>query len=226
MVARKQTASTDESLVTEASREASSTESALAEWSPTPWRFTVDDYHRMGVTGILHEDDRVELVDGEVLLMAPISDPHMGGVIRLTDLFTQRLGTRVLLSVQNAIRLSPRSEPQPDIALLRRRPDFYTTGKPTPADVYLLIEVSDSTLRYDRDEKVPLYARAGIPELWLLDLQNDRLRVYRDPDNGEYRSVLVVLRGMTVAPFAFPDVTLMVDEVLGDQPAAQQPDAL
>jgi Uma2 family endonuclease len=189
----------------------------LATPPPAPYRFTVDDYHRMAAAGILTEDDRVELIEGEILAMPPIGEGHAGGVNRLSWLFTDRVGRRAVVAVQNPVRLSRHSEPQPDLAILRPRADFYAGKMPEPDDVLLLIEVSDTTLAYDRDVKVPLYAAAGIAEVWLVDLAGDRLRRYREPDAaaGEYRHVEVLARGATVAPRAFPDVTFNVDEILG-----------
>ena len=184
---------------------------------PLPWRWTVHDYHKMGEIGILRHDDRVELIEGEIVTMPPIGHDHAGGTNRLNMLFAPQLGGRAIVSVQNPVRLSETSEPQPDLLLLRPEPAFYATRKAKPDDVLLLVEISDSTLRHDRDVKVPLYARAGIPEVWLLDLRNDRLRVYREPDEGEYRQVTVLTRGDKIAPLAFPDLTLTVDGLLGQR---------
>jgi Uma2 family endonuclease len=184
------------------------------ESRPARWRFTTEEYHRMGEVGIFDEDDRVELIEGELIQMTPIGPRHAANVGRLTDLFTERLQRRVIVWVQNPVHLSPDSEPEPDIALLRRRADYYATGLPRPEDVLLIIEVADTSLGYDRDTKVPLYAAAGIPEVWIADLQGDRLRVFRDPDAGEYRRVEVLTRNDSVAPLAFPDLQLSVDELL------------
>lgn len=180
-----------------------------------PWRFTAADYHRMGEAGIFHHDDRVELIEGEILRMSPIGDRHAGRVIVLNRVFSLRLGERAYVSVQNAVRLSEHSEPEPDLVIMRLPDAGEPVRAPHPQDILLLIEVSDTTLSFDRDTKVPLYAQAGIPEVWLLDLQGDRLRVYRDPIDGEYRSISVLVRGDSVTLMAFPDVTLTVEEILG-----------
>ena len=177
-------------------------------------RFTVDEYECMGRAGILHEDERVELVDGEIVEMPPIGPGHGGRTNRLNDVLSGRLSGRAIVAVQNPIRLSRYQEPQPDIALLRRRSDFYTDSHPGPEDVLLVIEVSDTTLAYDRDTKVPMYAAAGIPEVWIADVQHRRLLVYRRPENGVYLDVTVVEQG-AVSPLAFPDLVIRLEEILG-----------
>jgi Uma2 family endonuclease len=178
-------------------------------------RFTVDDYHRMAEVGILTEDDRVELLDGEIVEMSPIGSDHAGHVKRLIALFTSRLGARVVVSVQDPVSLSRHSEPQPDVALLRPRADFYAGSHPQPEDVLLLIEVADTSVETDRRIKLPLYAQAGLREVWLLDLDAERLEVYREPAAEGYREVHVLARGQEIAPQAFPDLTLRVDDLLG-----------
>jgi len=179
-------------------------------------RFTIDDYHRMGEVGILSEDDRVELLAGEVVDMSPIAPLHAGTVGRLTALFSSRLGTEVLVWVQNPLLLRPEdSEPQPDVALLRPRPDFYTRAHPEAHDVYLVMEVADTSVEKDRDVKFPIYARAGIPEAWLLDLGAGHLEVHRHPTPDGYQDIRRFQRGQSVAPQAFPDVVLTVDDLLG-----------
>ncbi|MGD9894266.1 MAG: Uma2 family endonuclease [Dehalococcoidia bacterium] len=180
-----------------------------------PWRFTAADYHRMGEVGIFHPDDRVELIEGVILRMSPIGDRHAGRVIVLTRIFSLTLGERAYISVQNAVRLSEHSEPEPDLVVMRLPEAGESVRAPHPRDILLLIEVSDTTLGFDRDTKVPLYAEAGIPEVWILDLPGDRLRIYRDPSNGEYRSITVLTRDDRVSLTAFPDITLTVEEILG-----------
>jgi Uma2 family endonuclease len=184
------------------------------ESRPARWRFTTEEYHRMGEVGIFHEDDRVELIAGELIRMAAIGPRHAANVDRINDLFMARLERRAIVRVQNPVQLAAHSEPEPDIVLLRRRADYYATGHPQPEDVLLIVEVADTSLGYDRDTKVPLYAAAGIPEVWIADLQGDRLRVFRDPDAGEYRRVEVLTRNDSVAPLAFPDLLFSVDELL------------
>ncbi len=177
--------------------------------------FTVEEYHKMAEAGILGEDDRVELLEGEIVQMPPIGSPHGGTVKRLIRLFTSRLGERAIVSAQDPVQLADHTEPEPDIALLHPRPDFYQSGHPTPADVYLLAEVGDSTIAYDRRVKLLLYARAGISEVWVIDINAERVEVYRDPSAQGYADVRILGRGSVLSPAAFPDVVVGVDDVLG-----------
>ena len=180
-------------------------------------RFSVEDYHRMAQAGILGEDDRVELIDGEIMEMAPIGPAHAGTVLRLTTLLGQRLQGQALVSVQNPIRLGEHSEPQPDLCLLRPRHDYYRSSHPTAADVLLLIEVAEASAEYDREVKVPLYGRHGVGEVWLVDLGEGVIEVYRGPGAEGYGEVMVVGRGQTLSPLAFPDLGLSAEELLGPQ---------
>lgn len=178
-------------------------------------RFTVDEYECMGRAGILHEDDRVELLDGEVIVMAAVGSRHVACVMDLAEWFTLRSTGRARVSVQNPVRLSSGSEPEPDIAILRLRPDRYIQALPGPEDVLLLIEVADTSLRYDRETKLPLYAAAGIPEVWIVDLESERVLVYRSPRGGGYQYAAVVERGGTLTPESFPALVLPIDDILG-----------
>jgi len=179
-------------------------------------QFTVDEYHRMGEAGILREDDRVELIDGEVVQMTPIGSRHAGCVKRIIHLLTTRLGDRAVVAVQDPVLLGRHSEPQPDVMVLRPRPDFYSDSHPSAIDVWLLIEVSDTTAPFDRTVKVPLYARAGIAEVWLVDLGADRVEVYRRPvPDGRYADVRRAARGDRLIGEAVPDLDVAVDAILG-----------
>jgi Uma2 family endonuclease len=180
-----------------------------------PYRFTVDQYHQMGEAGIFLPDDRVELIDGEIIEMNPIGDPHAGGVNRLNEAFVVRLIGRAVVAPQNPVRLAAHDEPQPDLAILRFRADYYASPGPRPDDVLLLIEVADSSVSYDRRVKAPLYARNGIPEYWLVDLGRGQVVVYRDPSPDGYRSMQVHQRGSTLSLVELPDVTIAVAEMLG-----------
>lgn len=177
--------------------------------------FTVDEYHRMADAGILTEDDRVELIDGQVVRMSPIKSRHASCVDRLTALFTRRLRDRAIVRVQNPIILGRHSEPQPDVVILRPRPDYYATRHPGPADVLLLIEVGDATREYDREIKLPLYARAGISEVWLVDLRDEVLSAYRGPALKSYRNRIDFGRGSRLPAIAFPRVAIRVNDILG-----------
>jgi len=149
-------------------------------------RFTAEEYHRMGKAGLFGEDDRVELIEGEIVEMTPIGSRHAGTVKRLIRLLSQAVGGQAIVAAQDPLTLGPRSEPQPDIALLRPRDDFYTTSHPGPGDVLLLIEVAEASLRYDREVKLPLYARHGIPAVWLVDLAGRELTAYEQPADDGY----------------------------------------
>jgi hypothetical protein len=180
-----------------------------------PRLFTVDEYHRMAEAGILSEDERVELIEGEVVEMSPVGSRHVACVNRLTWLLSRRSGDEAIVSVQNPIRLSEYSEPEPDLALLRPRSDFYAEVLPGPADTLLVVEVMETSGEYDREKKLPLYAEAGIPEVWLVDLAGECIEVYRQPGPDGYREVETKRRGEKLAPRTFPDVELAVDEILG-----------
>ena len=147
---------------------------------------TADDYQRLGTAGVLAPDLRVELIDGEIIEMAPIGSRHWAMVNRMTHLFQQAAGEQAIVSSQSSFRLDDYSEPQPDIALFKRRDDFYVGALPTPADTLLVVEVADSSERYDRLIKLPLYARRGVPELWIVDLDAGLLRIYREPSGDDY----------------------------------------
>jgi len=177
--------------------------------------FTVDEYHAMARAGILSEDDRVELIEGEVVQMAPIGNRHAACVRRLNDLFHRHLADTVLVDVQNPLRLSAHSEPQPDIVLLRRREDFYADVTPTPTDALLVIEVADSSAIYDREIKAPLYAQWRVAELWVVDLVREVIESFRVPSPQAYQQIVQFQRGQVIAPQAFPDVQLSVDAILG-----------
>ena len=181
----------------------------------TRHRFTVDDYHAMVSAGALKEDDRVELIEGEIVDMTPIGSRHAATVDLLTRWLVMGCGTRAIVRVQGPVRLGPHSEPQPDLLVLKPRDDFYRIKPAEAADVLLLIEVADSSLQYDRRVKLPLYARAGVREAWLVDLVRDEVEVHREPGPGGFRHVEQRGRGTLLQPSAFPDLSLSIDELLG-----------
>ncbi|MDX2168439.1 MAG: Uma2 family endonuclease [Deltaproteobacteria bacterium] len=178
-------------------------------------RFTVDEYHRMGEAGVFGPEDRVELLDGEVIEMSPIGSEHAGCVNALSSIFSERLRRRTIVAVQNPFLLSNYSEPEPDLCLLRPRADFYRRSHPQPGDVLLVVEVASSSLGYDRGRKRPAYASAGVPELWIVDLAGEAVLVHRRPSGRTYRLSARYRRGANVAPQAFPDCRIAVADILG-----------
>ena len=185
-----------------------------AALAPTRRRFTVAEYYAMADAGILSENDRVELLDGAIVVMPPIGDWHAASVKFFTNTMLPPLQGRAMIAVQDPVRLDENSEPQPDVMLLLWRDDFYGGGHPEPADVLLLIEVSDTTVDYDRNEKLPLYARAGIPEAWIVNRPARRIEAHADPSGNEYATVRYFGPGETIAPQAFPDIVLEVSRII------------
>lgn len=181
--------------------------------------FTVREYYQMAEAGILGEDDRVELVRGEILLMTPIGSRHMACVNTINERLVLGLASRAIVSVQNPVRLSSGSEPQPDLALLRPRTDRYEYAVPGPEDVFLLVEVADTSLAYDQRIKLPLYAEGGIPEVWIADLGTRSVLIARDPSEGAYQHLETVAGAGTVSPAAFADLSLQVQDLLGRPPS-------
>jgi len=178
-------------------------------------KFTVEQYHKMAESGILTENDRVELIQGEVIEMSPVGRRHASCVARLTRLFTLRLGETAIVWPQNPIELDDTSEPQPDLTLLQPRPDFYESGHPQPEDIFLIVEVADTTAKFDRGVKIPLYAKDNIAEVWLVDINQQCIEVYRQPSPTGYKNVQTFQRGQTLSIQAFPDIEITVDQVLG-----------
>lgn len=167
-------------------------------------RLDVTDYYRMAEAGILGEDDRCELIEGEIIDMAPIGSEHSAIVKRLKRWFELTVDHYAIVSVQDPIRLNRRNEPQPDIALLRYREDFYRHAHPGPDDVLLIVEVADTSARYDREVKLPLYARHGIPEVWIVDLRERRVDIHRQPEGNAYRESWIAT-GPDIRPRALPE---------------------
>ena len=178
-------------------------------------RFSVREYHRMGETGILGEDDRLELLEGEIVEMAPIGSRHQATVDRLNELFSSQIAELATVRVRGPVRLGEDSEPQPDVTLLKRRADFYASEHPGPSDVLLLVEVSDTSTEYDREVKLPLYASHGIAEVWLVGLETQIIEVYSVPPATGYERVSQAVRGQRLSPESFPDLDLAVDDILG-----------
>jgi Uma2 family endonuclease len=177
--------------------------------------FTTEEYHLMGEAGVFGPEDRVELVDGEIVEMSPIGSLHAACVDRLVVLLQPHAAGTAILRVQGPIRLDAHSEPQPDLSILRQRADFYASAHPTPADVLLVVEVADTSLRSDRDVKIPLYARTGIPEAWLVDLATSTVDVFTHPSLQGYRESRRAGRTEPLISPTFPATTFSVNDILG-----------
>jgi Uma2 family endonuclease len=182
---------------------------------PVRHRFTVDEFLAMDESGLFAPDQRLELIDGEVIEMAPIGTRHAAAVARLSMLFSVVLVQRAIVWAQSPIRLDGFNLPQPDVVLVGWRADFYRDRHPGPEDVVLVVEVSDSSRRWDRGVKRPRYAAAGIPEMWLVDLVAGVVEVARSPAPGGYGTVEALGRGETVAPGAFPELAVAVSDLVG-----------
>jgi len=176
--------------------------------------FSVADFYRMAETGVIKTDARVELLGGKIIDMMPIGPFHAGSVNRLIRLFSSLSRGRWLVSAQNPVRLTEYSEPQPDLMLLRPTADDYMSRHPLPADVFLLIEVADSSLEFDREEKLPAYGRAGISEVWLVNLTAKAIEVFREPHFTGYGLSKILGRGDNASPASFPDAVVDVAELL------------
>lgn len=176
-------------------------------------KFNVNEYQKMAEAGILTSEDRVELIRGEIIPMFPIGLKHAATVNRLNRLFHQKLNEKVIISIQNSIQLDNYSEPQPDVVLLKPRSDFYETQIPQPQDIHLLIEVSDTTIKYDKEVKLPLYAESKISEVWIVNLDSNTLEVYRQPQAQQYQQQQTNVKAISC--LAFPDITLTIHEILG-----------
>lgn len=180
-----------------------------------PRRFTVEEYYRMAEAGILEPEERLELLDGVIYVMSPIGSRHASNVHRLGFLLGRQLGDRAQVRFQSPIRLTDDSEPEPDLAIVTPRHDFYASGHPEPSDVFLLIEVMETSAAYDRGKKLRSYARAGIKEVWLVDLKRETVEICRQAEGDEYTERRVLGRGRNVACLAFPDLELAVNDILG-----------
>jgi Uma2 family endonuclease len=179
-------------------------------------RFTADEYHRMGQAGILSEDDRVELMDGELVALTPIGPRHNASVNRATRAMFAAVGDAAIVQVQGSVRLDAFHEPQPDIVLLRPREDFYASRLPGPADILLVVEIAEASVEYDHEVKGSAYAASRIPEYWLVDLRDGILTCYTNPDASGYRSAQIRRRGDSVTTSSLPRCTIAVDAFLVD----------
>lgn len=183
-----------------------------AVYTPARYKLSIEDYHKLGEAGILDEDSRVELIEGDLIEMAPIGIPHMRCVNRLTRILVTAAGESAVVSVQNPVALPPRSEPQPDFALLKPTAEN-AERVPHPEDVLLVVEVADTTLAYDRKTKLPLYARAGIVEVWIVDVQSQTIETFRSPGPSGYAQTAHYRRGASVSPAQLPEISVRVDDI-------------
>jgi Uma2 family endonuclease len=177
-------------------------------------RFTVDEYYRMAEAGILSVQDRVELIDGEIVTMTPIGARHNACVNHATRALMRTAGDDAIVQSQGSVRLDRFSEPEPDVVLLRPRPDFYTARLPGAADILLIVEIADASISYDRDVKAVLYAEAGVAEYWLANLNENVLWSYSSPERGAYQGVEALRRGQAIAPKLLPVCVVPVDAFL------------
>ena len=177
-------------------------------------RISVEAYHRMGEIGVLPPEARVELIEGEIIDKAPTGTHHVSIVNRLTRMFVLAAGERAIVRVQGPVRMGEHSEPEPDLTLLRPRADYYRDAAPGAADVLLIVEVSDSTQRYDRRVKVPLYARHGVPEVWVIDLENRLVHFHRDPSGDTYADISASERPSVTPVSALPGVAIDLSGLL------------
>lgn len=178
-------------------------------------RFTVDEYHRMAQAGLLTADDRVELIEGEIIEMAPIGSAHASRVSRLNRLLVRAVGDAAVVWPQNPVRLGDHSEPEPDLALLKPHENDYRDELPTSSDVLLIVEISDSSLRFDREVKLGLYARHSIPVVWIVNLRDEKIEVYEGPGPDAYESKTTVSGEQPLSLAAIPALTMTAAEVLG-----------
>jgi Uma2 family endonuclease len=189
--------------------------SAIPDW-PRRHRITVDHFYRMAEAGLFKPGERVELIDGEIIDMPPMGSRHAATLEHLASILTAAVGARAIVRQQLPVRLADDSEPEPDIALVKARDDRYRSAHPTAADVLLLVEISDVTLRHDREVKVPLYARCGVPEVWLVDLPDSRVHFYRVPVDGRYADASLVTGPAAASLSAWPDVAIDLAPLFAD----------
>ena len=178
-----------------------------------PRFWTVEEYHQMREKEVLHPEERVELLQGKILQIAPKNPPHAATNLCAANCLNQCLAGKALVRIQDPIALSAFSEPEPDLAIVQRKEGFYRDRHPAPDDVYLLIEIADTTLNFDRDQKAPIYAEADIPEYWILDVNTKQVYVFRQPHQGRYQEERILGETATISLLAFPEVTIAVAQL-------------
>ena len=176
--------------------------------------FTVEEYHRMGDAGILTVNEHLELIEGEILKKVPITSRHAASVRRSSQKFTNVVHGRAIVSVQNPVALNDVSEPEPDLAILKRRDDFYARSHPRPPDILLVIEIAETSVAYEREAKLPVYAGSGVQEVWLADIPAETVTAHTEPANGMYRTVRTYRHGDSMTPLHFPDLSIEVVSIL------------
>ncbi|MDM8558433.1 Uma2 family endonuclease [Candidatus Parabeggiatoa sp. HSG14] len=181
--------------------------------SSTKYPLTTTHFQKMIKTGIFEEDEHIELINGELIAMAPIGPEHSSKIRRLNHQFSQAVGDLAQVDIQNPITLNDHSEPEPDLALLCPSDDFYETANPTAKDVLLLVEVADSFLNYDKKTKIPLYASQGIPEVWLINVPKKQVEIYRNPSPEGYRQILLPEKKESISPTLLPNVSINVSDI-------------
>lgn len=186
----------------------------MAATNPTKHLTNIHEWHRMGEAGVFADNHHIELIDGEILDMAPIGSNHAGHLKRVTNQFYSLLFGQVIISVQDPVQLSAYSEPEPDLMLLKPHTDFYSSRHPNADDVLLLIEVSDSTLAFDQNQKLQLYARHNIPEYWIVNLIDSCLEVYRQPHSENYEQKVTLRTGDNITLSQLPDISISVSTIL------------
>ena len=184
------------------------------EYTPQTRKFTVAEYYKMAEVGILKPDERVQLIEGEIIVMAPVGPEHAWDVAVSVRVFSRLADDRFFVQIQNPVHLNDGSEPEPDVMLMRLRPEGYGKAHPTPADVLLVIEIADSTLAYDRNVKAHIYGRNGIPETWVKNLPEDCIERFTEPGPDGYAQHTIHRRGETLTPVSLPDLELAVDDLL------------
>jgi len=189
---------------------------ATAQQTPTRHRITVPEFFRMGEIGVFAPEARIELIDGELFDMPPIGPPHASRTTRISSILHRSLAERAIVSTQNPVILGDLNAPQPDIAVLKPRADFYATEHPQPDDILLLVEVAGTSLAHDRDRKLPLYARFAIPEVWLIDIGGGAVTIHRDPqpEQGSYATGFTLAPPALIRPVMLPDLELDLSPLL------------
>ncbi len=187
-----------------------------AKSEPVPYRFTVKEWHRLGEAGLFDEQDRVELLDGEIIIMSPIGSRHAAVVVNLIDYFGEKNRRRYLIAAGNPIEADNYSEPLPDFVLMPRTQKG-ARRHPLGRDTHLVIEVADTSLAHDRGRKLRKYAKSGVAEYWIVNLKHDTIEIYRSPAGEDYREQSVAKAGEKIAPVAFPDVALAVEDIIPER---------